>query len=40
MTVLLLAEELDPPEDWAPILWKLITNLPVATRADAVHKLE
>ncbi|MFV0294384.1 MAG: transposase [Paracoccus sp. (in: a-proteobacteria)] len=34
------AEELDPPEDRAPILWKLITNLPVATHAEAMHKLE
>lgn len=34
------AEELDPPEDRAPILWKLITNLPVGSHAEAVHKLE
>ncbi len=34
------AEELNPPEGRAPIIWKLITNLPVATHADAVHKLE
>ncbi|GAB2208963.1 IS4 family transposase [Roseibium sp. ROS1] len=34
------AEELSPPEDRAPILWKLITNLPVETHADAVGKLE
>jgi len=34
------AEELDPPEGRAPVLWKLITNLAVATHADAVHKLE
>ena len=34
------AEELDPPEGRAPVFWKLITNLPVATHADAVHKLE
>ncbi|WJS05541.1 IS4 family transposase [Roseibium aggregatum] len=34
------AEELNPPEDRAPILWKLITNLPVETHADAVGKLE
>ena len=33
------AEELDPPVDRAPVIWKLITNLPVATHADAVHKL-
>ena len=33
------AEELDPPEGRAPVIWKLITNLPVATHADAVHKL-
>ncbi|WP_444666197.1 transposase [Cereibacter changlensis] len=34
------AEELDPPEGRTPVIWKLITNLPVATHADAVHKLE
>lgn len=34
------AEELNPPEDRAPILWKLITNLPIETHADAVGKLE
>ncbi|GGW47236.1 hypothetical protein GCM10011452_38460 [Gemmobacter lanyuensis] len=34
------AEELDPPQDWAPVHWKLITNLPVATHVEAVHKLE
>ena len=34
------AEELDPPEGRAPVFWKLITNLAVATHADAVHKLE
>ncbi|MFC3314914.1 IS4 family transposase [Falsigemmobacter intermedius] len=34
------AEELNPPEGRSPIFWKLITNLPVATHADAVHKLE
>lgn len=34
------AEELNPPEGRAPIIWRLITNLPVATHADAVHKLE
>jgi hypothetical protein len=34
------AEELDPPGGRAPVFWKLITNLPVATHADAVHKLE
>ena len=34
------AEELNPPEGRAPVIWKLITNLPVATHADAVHKLE
>jgi hypothetical protein len=33
------AEEIDPPESRAPIIWKLITNLPVATHKDAVHKL-
>ena len=34
------AEELNPPEGRAPVFWKLITNLPVATHADAVHKLD
>ncbi|OSP53437.1 Mobile element protein [Pseudoruegeria sp. SK021] len=34
------AEEFDPPVGRAPVIWKLITNLPVATHADAVHKLE
>ncbi len=34
------AEEINPPEDRAPVVWKLITNLPVETHADAVHKLE
>jgi len=34
------AEEINPPEDRAPIFWKLITNLAVATHADAVHKLD
>ena len=34
------AEELDPPEGRAPVFWKLITNLPVTTHADAVHKLD
>lgn len=34
------AEEINPPEGRAPVVWKLITNLPVETHADAVHKLE
>lgn len=34
------AEELNPPEGRAPVFWKLITNLPVTTHADAVHKLD
>jgi len=34
------AEELNPPEGRAPVFWKLITNLPVETHADAVHKLD
>ncbi len=34
------AEELDPPEGRAPVFWKLITNLPVATHPEAVNKLE
>ena len=34
------AEEISPPEGRAPIFWKLITNLPVETHADAVHKLQ
>ncbi|MFO1210970.1 MAG: IS4 family transposase [Amaricoccus sp.] len=33
------AEEIDPPADRRPVFWKLITNLAVATHADAVHKL-
>jgi hypothetical protein len=34
------AEELDPPEGRPPVFWKLITNLPVETHADAINKLE
>ena len=34
------AEELNPPEGRVPVFWKLITNLPVTTHADAVHKLD
>lgn len=34
------AEELDPPEGRPPVFWKLITNLPVESHAQAVHKLE
>lgn len=34
------AEEIDPPETRAPIFWKLITNLPVDSFDDAVHKLQ
>ena len=34
------AEELHPPEDRAPLFWKLITNLPVGSHAEAVNKLE
>ena len=34
------AEELNPPEGRAPVFWKLITNLPVTTHADDVHKLD
>ncbi|MCZ0964481.1 hypothetical protein [Paracoccus benzoatiresistens] len=34
------SEELDPSEGGAPVFWKLTTNPPVASRADAVHKLE
>lgn len=34
------AEELNPPEDREPLLWKLITNLPVGCHAEAVNKLE
>jgi len=33
------AEEINPPQDRAPVFWKLITNLPVKNHADAVHKL-
>lgn len=34
------AEELDPPEGRTRVFWKLITNLPVESHAQAVHKLE
>lgn len=34
------AEEVNPPEGRAPVVWKLITNLPVETHADAVRMLE
>lgn len=34
------AEELEPPEGRPPVFWKLITNLPVETHADAINKLE
>ena len=34
------AEELNPPEGRAPLFWKLITNLPVESHAEAVSKLE
>ncbi|WIJ25692.1 IS4 family transposase [Devosia sp. RR2S18] len=34
------AEEINPPEGRPPVVWKLVTNLPVKTHADAVHKLE
>lgn len=34
------AEELNPPDGRAPVFWKLITNLPVTTHADAVHMLD
>ncbi|MBV1834114.1 IS4 family transposase [Novacetimonas pomaceti] len=34
------AEEIDPPEDRAPILWKLITNLPVCSHDEAIAKLD
>ena len=34
------AEELNPPEGRVPVFWKLITNLPVTTHADDVHKLD
>jgi hypothetical protein len=33
------AEEIDPPADRAPLLWKLITNLEVASHEDAVRTL-
>lgn len=33
------AEEINPPADRRAVFWKLITNLKVATHADAVHKL-
>lgn len=34
------AEEIDPPEERPPVFWRLITNLPVESHAQAVHKLE
>ncbi|ABL71056.1 hypothetical protein SAMN04244581_05137 [Paracoccus denitrificans] len=34
------AEEMDPPEGRAPVFWKLITNLPVESHTQAVHKLD
>jgi len=34
------AAEIDPPDHRAPLLWKLITNLEVASFEQAVHKLE
>src|SRR5690606_35416485 len=37
---IIYAEETNPPQDRAPVFWKLITNLPVETHADAVHKLD
>ncbi|ODT78107.1 MAG: transposase [Pelagibacterium sp. SCN 64-44] len=37
---IIYAEEINPPQDRAPVFWKLITNLPVETHADAVHKLD
>ncbi|MBP7002264.1 IS4 family transposase [Amaricoccus sp.] len=33
------AEEIDPPADRRSVCWKLITNLEVASHADAIHKL-
>lgn len=33
------AEDITPPADRPAIYWKLITNLPVGSHADAVHKL-
>mgnify|MGYP002026946750 FL=1 len=36
---IIFAEEKNPPEGRSPIIWKLVTNLPVATHADAVQKL-
>ena len=37
---IIYAEEINPPQGRAPVFWKLITNLPVETHADAVHKLD
>lgn len=34
------AQEVNPPDHRAPLVWKLITNLEVNSFADAVHKLE
>ncbi|QEA38185.1 IS4 family transposase [Pistricoccus aurantiacus] len=36
----IFAEEVNHPEDRPPIFWKLITNLPVTTHAEAVQKLD
>jgi hypothetical protein len=35
---IIYAEEISPPQCRAPVFWKLITNLPVETHTDAVHK--
>jgi len=37
---IIYAEEIDPPEERAPVFWKLITNLDVTSFSDAIHKLE
>jgi hypothetical protein len=34
------AQERDAPPDRAPLEWKLITNLPVRSKADAVEKID
>lgn len=36
----LYAEERNPPADRDPIVWKLLTDLPVTNRAEAIEKLE
>ena len=34
------AQERDAPSDRAPLEWKLLTNLPVRSKADALEKID